>query len=127
MTVVSPGTNFATSMARAPWRAKTLPARRTQVSGSSDEATQPRQHACTAAPAQLVPTEVDAEGHHRDRAEHQRDTGSPVCGEGADGQESRQRGEGDADLLSDGQGGRITTPYCSRSLRLSAGLIPLPA
>ena len=82
---------------------KTRWARRTARVRLEREAAKLRQDDGPAAPAQLVPDEIDGQRHDRDRGEHQRDADPPVRGEGADAQESRHGGERDTDLLGDDQ------------------------
>src|SRR5262249_30661902 len=102
-TVVSPGTNFATSMAWAPYRAKTFSARRTHESGSSASRQSLVSTGRPPAAPPLSPGKPNEKPPRRDRSQHEQYAGSPGRRECANPEESRHRRERDAKLLSDYQ------------------------
>jgi hypothetical protein len=72
--------------------------------GFERQAAEAREHARPAPAAEFVPDEIHRQRHHRDRADHQQWTHSPLRRERANGQEGRHRGQRDPDLLGDDQG-----------------------
>jgi hypothetical protein len=106
MTVVRPGTNFATSMPWAPNRAKTLSERRTQESGSSDKR---HRRVSTLAPRRR-PSSYQAKSTASATMAIAPSTRvmlpRPWAARAPTPQERRHRRERNADLLGDDQGGK---------------------
>ena len=68
------------------------------------QAAQSLEHASPTPAAELVPDEIDRQGHYRDRADDEPQTDTPVGREGADHQEGRDRRQRNPDLLGHDEG-----------------------